>query len=226
MKKIKEAKKKYKIKYKNVFILLTIVAIITFIIICFFNIKISNIFILNNSYLSDIEIIEEAGIKNYPSTLLNSANKIKNKLEKSIYIKSAKVYKKNLTEVYIEIQENIPLFYDSINFKTIMQDQTEVNMKLTAPTVLTTIPTSIYEVFVEKMSELSVDIINRISEIEYVANEVDDKRFLFTMNDGNYVYLTLYKLTSINNYMEIIKNFNGAKGTLFLDSGEYFKIAK
>ena len=44
------------------------------------------------------------------------------------------------------------------------------------------------------------------------------------MDDGNYVYLTLSKLSSVNNYVSIIKNFESKKGILFLDSGEYFQI--
>ena len=44
------------------------------------------------------------------------------------------------------------------------------------------------------------------------------------MNDGNYVYITINKLPNINNYVNIIKEFNGKKGILYLDSGEYFKI--
>ena len=74
------------------------------------------------------------------------------------------------------------------------------------------------------MSSLDYDTIKRISEIKYDPNEVDEERFLLTMSDGNYVYLTLEKFEVIDNYVDIIKTFNNKKGILYLDSGEYFKI--
>ena len=44
------------------------------------------------------------------------------------------------------------------------------------------------------------------------------------MNDGNQVYLTLNKFTKIDNYLDIIKEFDNKKGILYLDSGEYFEV--
>ena len=72
------------------------------------------------------------------------------------------------------------------------------------------IPDTLYEKFIKKISEIDYDVLKRVSEIKYDKNEVDETRFLFTMNDGNYVYLT----------------FNNSKGVLYLDSGEYFEIFK
>ena len=68
------------------------------------------------------------------------------------------------------------------------------------------------------------DIVKRISEIKYDPNEVDEGRFFLTMNDGNRVYLTLNKFTKIDNYLDIIKEFDNKKGILYLDSGEYFEV--
>ena len=74
------------------------------------------------------------------------------------------------------------------------------------------------------MGLLNKDILIRISEIKYDPNDIDNERFYLTMNDGNYVYLTLNKFDKINNYLEIVKTFNNKKGILYLDSGEYFEI--
>ena len=72
------------------------------------------------------------------------------------------------------------------------------------------------------------DIFNRISEVLYDPNDVDDARFLFYMNDGNRVYLTLKRLDNLNNYFDIMKEvlakYNTDKGTLYLDEGEYFEV--
>jgi len=44
------------------------------------------------------------------------------------------------------------------------------------------------------------------------------------MNDGNYVYITLTKMELLNKYNEAITKVEGKKGTLYLDSGNYFEI--
>ncbi|MBS7021099.1 MAG: hypothetical protein KH135_04455, partial [Firmicutes bacterium] len=73
-------------------------------------------------------------------------------------------------------------------------------------------------------SGIDTGIIRRISEMKYDPNEVDPNRFLFTMDDGNYVYLTVNKLNNLNSYLTIMEKFEGKKGILYLDSGEYFKV--
>ena len=149
---------------------------------------------------------------------------MKKRLEKNIYIKKAKITKKCLREVHITIEDNYPLFYDSDKKKTILLNKKKTTEKLNAPLLINYVPDTIYNLFLEKMSSLDYDTIKRISEIKYDPNEVDEERFLLTMSDGNYVYLTLEKFEVINNYVDIIKTFNNKKGILYLDSGEYFKI--
>ena len=116
------------------------------------------------------------------------------------------------------------MFYDSDKKKTILSNKKKTTEKLNAPLLINYVPDTIYNLFLEKMSSLDYDTIKRISEIKYDPNEVDEERFLLTMSDGNYVYLTLEKFEVINNYVDIIKTFNNKKGILYLDSGEYFKI--
>ena len=41
---------------------------------------------------------------------------------------------------------------------------------------------------------------------------------------GNQVYLTLNDFNKIDNYLDIIKEFDNKKGILYLDSGEYFEV--
>ena len=69
-----------------------------------------------------------------------------------------------------------------------------------------------------------MDVFERISSIKYDPNDVDSGRFLLSMRDGNYVYLSINKFTNINNYIKIIRKFENKKGILYLDSGEYFKV--
>ena len=72
------------------------------------------------------------------------------------------------------------------------------------------------------MNKVDNQILSIISEIKYDPNEVDNERFLFYMNDGNMVYITLSKITKINSYPSIIKTIENKKGVLYLDYGNYF----
>ena len=86
------------------------------------------------------------------------------------------------------------------------------------------VPDTIYDEFINKMGNVNIDILERISEIEYRPNDVDTKRFYLLMDDGNIVYLTLDDFLKINSYIETIKTLDGNKGTLYLDSGNYFEV--
>lgn len=217
-------KKKRRIKYKNVFLVLGILVVIVIGIVALLSLHITNIYISGNTYLTDQEVIELAGLSNYPKTYSVIPFSLENKLEENIYIKDAKVTKKMFISVYITITENRPLFYNSYEEKTILLDGRDCSEKFNAPIVINYIPDTIYTQFVEEMSLVSEDIIERISEIKYDPNDVDEERFLLLMNNGNYVYLTLSKFSSINNYIDIVKKFGDKKGILYLDSGEYFKV--
>ena len=74
-----------------------------------------------------------------------------------------------------------------------------------------------------KTKLVNKDILKKMSEIKYDPDSIDEKRFLITMTDGNYVYLTINRFDAINNYILIIKNFENKKGILYLDAGNVFK---
>lgn len=224
-KKNKKVVKIRKIKKKPIIISITFLIITLLIIYGIMQIRITNIYIIDNEYLSDYEIIKLAKIDNYPNSIKNSSKTIKKRLEKNDYIKSVKVQKKGLlNEVYIYIEENVPLFFYQLKNKVVLKDGKEVKGSYNIPLVTNEISSEVYDEFIKKMGELDKDIIIRISEIKYDPNEIDNERFYLTMNDGNYVYLTLNKFEKINNYIEIIRSFNNDKGILYLDSGEYFEL--
>lgn len=217
-------KHKRKINIKRVLIVLIIVLIIVFAIYKISKVTITNIYISGNNYLSDQEIIDISGLKDYPNSINNMSYKIKKRLVKNDYIISAKVEKKGLKKVYIKIEENYPLFYYLPENKTVLYDGTKVKDKLLVPTIINKIPNKIYDKLLKKLEKVEKDILYRISEIEYKPNDVDNERFFILMNDGNYVYLTIYKFLKINKYVDIIKTFDNKKGILYLDSGEYFDL--
>ena len=94
------------------------------------------------------------------------------------------------------------------------------------PIVTNDIPDEIFNDFVKSMRIVDLDILERISEIKYDSNGIDNERFYLTMNDGIYVYVTLLKFEKINDYDEIVSTLGDKKGILYLDSGEYFEIFK
>lgn len=224
MQKERRKKKKVKIKYGRLIPALIILFLVLYLLSRIFTFPIRNIFISGNSILTDQELIDMAGLQDYPSIFSMTSYRIERKLEKNQYIKNATVSKKKLKEIYIEIEENYVLFYNSSSNETILKDTTSVKEELPGPVLINYIPDNLYSDFITKMTKLDRSIINRISEIKYDPNSVDDERFLLTMNDGNYVYLTLMHFNKVNNYVDIIKNFTNQKGILYLDSGEYFQV--
>lgn len=220
----RRTKKRIKIRYGRIFLSLLIVFLIIYLIFSVAKFPIKNIFVYNNQILSDQEIIDMAGISNYPSILSKTSREMEKKLEKNIYIKDAEVTKKRLKEIHIVIEENYCVFYDASKNVSILKNKEEVEGLLKCPTLINYVPDKIYNDFIDKMVKIDKNVIDRISEIKYDPNSVDEERFLFTMSDGNYVYLTLMYFDKINNYVDIIKNFKSQKGILYLDSGEYFKV--
>jgi cell division septal protein FtsQ len=216
-------KKKLKIKYGRIFLVLLIFSLIIYLLFHIFSFPIKNIFISNNYLLSDQEIIDIAGIRDYPSIFSVSNYKMKKNLESNIYIDKVSIYKKNLKEVYIKVEENYPLFYDSNKNVMVLKNKEETSEQKNCPILINYITDTLYDDFLNAMIKIDYNVLNRISEIKYDPNDVDEERFLFTMDDGNYVYLTLMHFEKINDYVDIIKNFENQKGILYLDSGEYFK---
>ncbi len=220
----KKKKKKVKIKYGRLFLALLILGLLIYLINQYINFPIKNIYIKNNTYLTDQEIIDLAGISDYPSIIFTKNSTIKRRLLKNNYIKNVKVSKKKLKEIYIEVEENYPLFYNSSSGETVLFDGKTIKENSNSALLINYIPDTLYKDFIGKMQKINKDILNRISEIKYEPNSVDEERFLLTMSDGNYVYLTLLHFDKLNNYVGILKNFENKKGILYLDSGEYFQV--
>lgn len=220
----RKMKKKRKIKVKNVLFVFVFIVLILLGLAFLTDVKINNIVIKGNSLYSDWEIIEKAGLSDYPSSLKTLSKTIEDRLERDDYIKKVDVERPSLTKVVINVEENLPLFYYLPASKTILADKTEVSDNFPVPTVINYVPDKIYSKFLTAISEVNYDIVKRISEIKYDPNEVDDGRFFLTMNDGNRVYLTLNDFDKIDGYLDIIKEFNNKKGILYLDSGEYFEV--
>lgn len=224
-KKVIKPRKKVKYNYKNILIFILVLAFLAILLNRLVNIRIKNITVTGNLMLLDQEIIDIAGIRNYPVSISNQSSKLESKLENNVLIKNATVHKNLfLTKVTIKIEENKPLFFYSLYNKTVLESGDMISDTFIVPTVINQMPDIIYDEFLKKMNDVPTEVLTRISEIRYYPNDIDDELFLLSMNDGNYVYLTLNKFESINDYVEIVKSFDNKKGIIHLDSGYYLEV--
>lgn len=223
-------KKEKRVKRK--FNPLKFLSFVAFIIICYFftmyllDIKTKNIVVLNNSYYSDEEIIETAGIENYPKFLALNTNKIKKKLLKLDLIENVTIKKKWNFILELTIKEKKVLYLVRSENKYRLSDNNlyDIDALVVVPTLINYVPESNEKKFVNAFKNIDNNIISMISEIEYSKTSYDSDRFLLYMNDGNMVYVTTSKLNSLNKYVEIVKKLENKKGILYLDSGNYFEI--
>ena len=222
-KKIRVKVKKRKLKIKNILILILLIILIYNMIIYILNLKISNIYIVNNSLLTDKEIINLANLSDYPSFILTSSKDIKTNLYKNKLIKEIKVKKELFGNIYIYITEYKPIaIYNNqllLDNGSLIDNIYDLNLPIIKNDI-----SSIYDDYIASFSLIDSDILYKISEIEYVPNDVDKERFLIYMTDGNYVYMTLNKITKLNTYNSIVDQLEGKHGIIYLDSGDYFEI--
>lgn len=221
--------KKQKKKVKKGFIKFCVIILILFGIstLVYYGIgpNIKNIYVLNNNYLSDQEIIDLAGLNTYPNFYTTSSISIKKKLKSNTLIKDVKIKKRLFNKVYIYVDEYEVLFYNQNTSKYVLENKKEVLLDgIVVPTLINYVPDTKYNTFINKYILLDDKVKQKISEIKYDPNTIDEDRFFLYMNDGNYVYITLTKMELLNKYNEAITKVEGKKGTLYLDSGNYFEI--
>ncbi|MCI8347428.1 MAG: FtsQ-type POTRA domain-containing protein [Bacilli bacterium] len=225
-------KKMVKRKKLKVFRLLLVILVLGGIVLAmelYLNTRIKNITIKGTNYLKDDYILYLANLEDYPSFYYTTTGKIKKKLQKSPYIKKVNIKKGFYHTMTIEVVENNPLFISEIDQKVVLDNQKEVVYTneislFRIPRLMNKIPNTKYHSFKKNISKIESSILGKISEITYVPNEFDKDRFLLYMNDGNSVYLTLTKFKMINYYNNVLKQLEGRKGILYLDSGNHFKV--
>ena len=189
--------------------------------------KIKNIYIKGNTTLKDYEIIELAGIQDYPNMFSISSRKIEQKLKMNKLISSVKVKKNLFGKIVIIIKEEKMLVKNELDntiYLANLEKITDDNKVIGIPTLINDVPSDILNKFLEKLKKIDSSVLSKISEISYKPNEYDKDLFLFLMNDGNYVYITTTKLSNIDKYENVLIQLEGKKGIIYLDSGNHFEI--
>jgi len=224
----KKSKKK-KIRFKGLLVIILFAYLIGSFIYCLWKMPIKNILVEGNHYLKDNYIISYLNIEK--ESIINiSRKKIKNKLLEIDLISDVDISKNIFGKLIIKIEEEKVLFYNWNTKKIVLSNKEEIEYNdnyLGIPTLINYVPDEIYEEFIEKLNDVDKETLSLVSEMEYSPSEVDgkvvdEKRFLFRMNDGNIVYINTINIEKFNNYLEIyevVVNKNGlVKGCLYLDS--------
>lgn len=194
---------------------------------CLIMMPINNIYISGNEIISDDEIMEIANLESYPSFVLANRFEMKKNLVTNNYIDSVKIKKKFGNVIEIEVFEYKVVAGNKSGSIILSSGKiVENNYNIyDIPLLLSDInDKEVYDLFVTKMGKLDNNILRQISEIEYVPVEVDNTRFLFYMNDGNVVHITLTKLNKLDKYNKIKDKLEGKKGIIYLDSGDYVEL--
>ena len=217
-------KRKRKLKLSRVFLTLFFLFLVVFIVISLTKIKVKGFSISGNTYYTDNEILDMTGLSKYPSFLLTNSYNVSSKVKDNKLIKRITIKKTLYGRFNVTVTENKILFYDSVNNKSVTADGSLVSYYYEYSPVLVNEVNNkkVYNKIIEKMIKVNDDIFNNISEIKYEPNDIDKERFLLSMNDGNYVYVTMSKFSSINKYLDIVKTLDSKNGILYLDYGNYF----
>ena len=205
-----------------------VIVILIFCVQLFLKTKIQNILIQGNKLLSDMEIMELAGVSDYPSFYLATTISIQRRLKSNPLIQTVQVKRSFYHVLTIKVKEATILYKNLSTGKYVLENGEEVNLDNgiapTVPHLVNYVPNHKSQAFLKGLEKIKENLRIRISEITYVPNELDKDRFLLYLDDGNMIYLTLTKFDSMNYYEEFLPQLEGKKGILYLDSGNHFKI--
>lgn len=217
-------KKKFKrIRFLQILGVIILFAIIVYLVI---NIRIKNIYVKGNKLISDQEIIELAGIENYPKLFSISSLKMTNKIKLNKVIKDCYVKKNIFGRVDIEVTEYNMVLKDETTNSIYLSNNSliaEEEYITGLPSLVNVVEKDVLQNFLKKLDMVDKNILAKISEIEYVPNEYDKDLFLFYMNDGNHIYINTNRLLNINKYESVLEQLEGQKGIIYLDSGNHFE---
>ena len=211
------------------FLLFVLVIVATFFLVdVLLDTRVENIIIKGNKIVTDQQIIDEAGLSNYPSFYKTTSYNIKKALEKNSFIKEVKVKRSFYHVITIEVSEYKVLLKKETTGKLVLENMNEVTtdqeIPYTVPRLVNDVPKNKYSKLLKNLLKVKRSVRSSISEFYYDPNEFDKDRFLLYMDDGNSVYLTLTKFRMINYYNDVLPQLDGKKGILYLDSGNHFQI--
>lgn len=221
-------KKKKRLKLIPFLLFVLVIAATFFLVDVLLDTRVENIIIKGNKIVTDQQIIDEAGLSNYPSFYKTTSYNIKKALEKNSFIKEVKIKRSFYHVITIEVSEYKVLLKKETTGKLVLENMNEVTtdqeIPYTVPRLVNDVPKDKYSKLLKNLLKVKRSVRSSISEFYYDPNEFDKDRFLLYMDDGNSVYLTLTKFRMINYYNDVLPQLDGKKGILYLDSGNHFQI--
>ena len=221
-------KKKKRLKLIPFLLFVLVITGTFFLVDVLLDTRIENIVIKGNKLVTDQQIIDEAGLSNYPSFYKTTSYNIKKALEKNSFIKEVKVKRSFYHVITMEVSEYKVLLKKETTGKLVLENMNEVTtdqeIPYTVPRLVNDVPKNKYSKLLKNLLKVKRSVRSSISEFYYDPNEFDKDRFLLYMDDGNSVYLTLTKFRMINYYNDVLPQLDGKKGILYLDSGNHFQI--
>ncbi len=217
-------KVKRHIKWKSFFLFLFLLLFFLFGGYYIMHLRISRIVITGTNLLRDKDVIEVAGIKDYPKMTKYSIRTLEKAISSLDLVSNVHVKKSILGKLTIQIDEAKVLFFNrNISAYVLSNGKETVEGDFVGiPFLVNYVPDSIYERLIKDFSKINPEAIAMISEIEYAQSKsgeivIDDTRFLLRMNDGNQVFINLINIDRMNMYGLIYTGLT-EKGVLELDS--------
>ena len=222
--------KKKRINFARLLVVILVLYILSCFLIYIYKEPVRHFEIKGNNYVTDMEILREAKLDNYPS-YVSLSNKKVNKLLKSNPLINKVTLKHGLNfTIYIEVNENIPTFINKSTNEVCLSNGTMIendNKYTGLPILLNNTTEEKRKLLAKNFSELNEGVKIMVNEIEYSPSYnsknqiIDENRFLLSMTDKNLVYVTINKINLLDSYLDIIATEKLTdKGTLFLDGDE------
>ena len=225
----KKKKKRLRLNYKGIFKLTISLLFLVLVILYFVKLRIKNIYIEGTTNIKDVDIIEAAGIKDYPEMFKLNTSKIKKNILKLPLVNSVKIKRNIFGKITFIIEEDKVLFYYNQEGKYITSTGKRVDNNQEykgCPTLINQTPDNIVKKLITGFNKVDENIIKMINTIEYnpykdsEGNIIDETRFKLVMNDYNTVIIDTVNIRKLNNYFDIYVSLNmqQTKGLLYLDT--------
>ena len=188
--------------------------------------EVFKVVVKGNEYLKDDYYINLSKIKDGDKFLLVNLNKVKNQISSSSIVDSVTVKRNNYNLIEINVKEKEIIGYTyEVEPKILLSDGSTINLENDYLNVIASVP--LIEGYDEEglkliaigFKKLDQKMIDEISEIHRYPFSYDENMLEVIMRDGNYLYLSYYSLSMLNEYYTISSGITVTedKACIFLD---------
>ena len=188
--------------------------------------EVFKVVVKGNEYLKDDYYINLSKIKDGDKFLLVNLNKVKNQISSSSIVDSVTVKRNNYNIIEINVKEKEIIGYTyEVEPKILLSDGSTINLENDYLNVIASVP--LIEGYDEEglkliaigFKKLDQKMIDEISEIHRYPFSYDENMLEVIMRDGNYLYLSYYSLSMLNEYYTIASGITVTedKACIFLD---------